>query len=92
VDDAIEAYRVALTRIGQAEARHRHPLFQGTVLFKIAELQKHKGDRVSLPLARDNVDSALTALRSSNRLAAGQHIKRAEALKKSIEAALPRTS
>ena len=92
VDDAIEAYRVALTRIAQAEARHRHPLFQGTVLFKIAELQKQKADPVSLPLARDNVDSALTALRSSNRLAAGQHIKKAEALKKSIEAALPRTS
>lgn len=91
-DDAIDAYSVALTRFGQAEPRHRHPLFQGTVLFKIAELQKQKGDPVSLLLARDNVDNALTALRSSNRLAAGQHIKRAEALKKSIEAVLPRTS
>jgi hypothetical protein len=92
VDDAIDAYSVALTRTAQAEARHRHPLFQGTVLFKIAELQKQKGDHVSLPLARDNVDNALTALRSSNRLAAGAHIKRAETLKKTIEAALPRAS
>ncbi len=92
IDEAIEAYRVALARTEQAEPRHRHPLFKGTVLFKMAELQQRQGDDESLRLARDSVASALTALKSSNRAAAGQYMRKAEALKITIDAAIVRTS
>lgn len=93
VEDAIEAYGLALDRMAQAEPIHRHPLFQGTVLLKVAKLQKGKGDEASLRMARNNVESALTAFKSSNRIAAGDHVKTAEALRKEIDAQLaPRTN
>jgi hypothetical protein len=93
VDEAIEAYGLALDRMAQAGPIHRHPLFQGTVLLKIAKLQKGNGDEPSLRLARNNVDRALTALRSSNRIAAGDHVKSAETLSREIDAQLaPRTN
>src|SRR5262249_24117029 len=80
-DDAVDAYSLALDRMAQAEPINRHPLFQGTVLLKIAILQKGKGDGPSLQLARSNADTALTALRSSNRASAVDHIKKAQALR-----------
>jgi len=92
VDDAIDAYAVALTRMAQAEPRHRHPMFQGSASLKIAELQAGKGDQASLLLARRNVADALTALRSSNRSAAQEQIARAEALRRTIDATLARLS
>jgi hypothetical protein len=92
IDDAIDAYSLAIDRMAQAELINRHPLFQGTVLLKMAVLQKGKGDEPSLQLARSNVASALTALRSSNRKAASGHIKRAENLKTEIDAQLAPTT
>jgi hypothetical protein len=93
MDDAIEAYGLALDRMAKAEPIHRHPLFQGTVLLKIATLQKGKGDEPSLRLARNNVESALTALRSSKRIAARDCAKRAEVLRRELDVRLaPRTN
>jgi len=90
VDDAINAYNVALSRIAQAEPRHRNPLFQGRLYMKMAELQAANGDDESLHLALGNVDDALKALKSSHRPEAREEIKRAEALKKAIEERLAR--
>jgi tetratricopeptide (TPR) repeat protein len=86
VDDAISAYGTALSRMTQAEARHRHPLFQGRVSLKIAELHARKGDQASLQLALRNVDDALQALKSSHQAEAREEIARAEALKRLIKA------
>jgi hypothetical protein len=88
VDNAISAYGIASSRMAQAEPRHRHPLFQGRVALKMAELQAGKGDQGSLQLALRNVDEALQAFKSSQRSEAREEIARAEALKLTLEVRL----
>lgn len=86
-EDAIDAYGVALTRIGQAEPQHKDPMFRGLVHLKIAQAQEAIG-YPALEQARANADAALLAFRSAGRASARNWIAVTEALVTRIQEAL----
>jgi tetratricopeptide (TPR) repeat protein len=57
-DDAIDAYDLALKRIGEAEPQHRSPVFAGIVHLRLAELRERAGD---VAAAHVNASRALEA-------------------------------
>lgn len=67
-DPAIDAYGLALKRIGEAEAQRRDPIFAGVVYLRLAQLQEKSGDPTSRTLARNNASEALKAFKSTNGL------------------------
>ena len=90
--DAIDAYSLALRRIGEAEPQHRDPIFAGEVYLKLARLQATIGNRDALVLARNNASSALAEFRSTNGLGVqADHLREAERIRAHAEEALANT-
>jgi tetratricopeptide (TPR) repeat protein len=91
MDDAIDAYSLALKRIGEAEPQHRDPVFTGVVSLKLAQLQAANGDDTSLLLAGSNALDALKSFKSTNGLGVlAEDMREAEKIKARADAARDR--
>jgi hypothetical protein len=87
--EAIDAYGLAVKRIGEADPQHRDPLFTGQVYLRLAQLQQTNGSRDSLLLAKNYASSALAEFKSTNGLGGrSDDLKAAEQIKVKAETAL----